>query len=231
MSLEGKWIVVTGGTGALGSKVCETFLSLGAHVSASYILDDELANLPEALAANERFEMRRLDLSHESEVEAWFISLPRIDVLVNVAGGFAMAPFTQTSLADWNHMFDMNLKTNYLCSREALKRMQAQDTGRIINVGAFAARDGVAGMSAYSTSKAAVMHLTQSLAEETLSTKITVNAVLPSIMDTPGNRLAMPDAPHDNWTPVANVADTIAYLAKDSSWHITGALIPVRGRV
>lgn len=230
MSLEGKWIVVTGGTGALGSKVCEVFLAQGAWVSASYILDDELARLPDTLAANERFEMRRLDLTHESEVEAWLKSLPQVDVLVNVAGGFSMAPFTQTSLADWEHMQNMNLKTNYLCSREALKRMESNGVGRIINVGAFAARDGVAGMTAYSTSKAAVMHLTQSLAEETLSTNITVNAVLPAIMDTPGNRAAMPDADFENWAPLQNVADTISYLAQDTSWHITGALIPVRGR-
>lgn len=229
MHFKHKQVLVTGGTGALGRAVCSAFLAEGATVTATYILDQELDSLPVSLKDNAFFLAHRLNLTQESEVVACLGKLPCLDVLVNVAGGFAMGPFAEMSQKDWAHMFEMNLTTAFLTCREALKHMQRQDQGRIINVGAFAASQTPPGMAAYTSSKAGLLHLTGVLAEETLATKITVNAVLPSIMDTAGNRRAMPDADFSSWVPVENAADTIVYLARDSSWHVTGALIPLRG--
>lgn len=222
-------VIVTGGTGALGRVICEAFLARGAAVYTSFIVERELETLPPSLREHPRFHMRRVDLTSDSEVSEWISSLSRLDVLVNVAGGFAMSPIAETTLANWEHQFNMNLKTAFLCSREALAHMNRQDEGRIINVGAFAATRRIPGMGPYTTSKAAVLHMTEVLAEETLAQKITVNAVLPTVMDTPGNRVSMPEADFGAWVPLSNVADTILYLAAPESWHITGALIPLRG--
>jgi len=133
----------------------------------------------------------------------------------------------ELTFADWSHMFNMNLNTCFLTSREALRSFDQH--GRIINVAAFAASKIMGGMGAYTASKNAVIHLTGVLAEESLAQKITVNAVLPTIMDTPANRAAMPDADVTTWVPLENVAHTILFLAEDQSWHITGACIPLRG--
>lgn len=230
MSFQGKEVLITGASGALGKAVCKAFLDLGANVHASYIRDEELANLSQELAENDQLEMRRLDLTHEWEVQSWFQSIPQLDVLVNVAGGFSMNPVIDTSLESWDHMFEMNLKTAFLCCREGLIRMKETGEGRIINVGAFAAAKRCGGMAAYTTSKAGVLHLTEVMAEETLDSHITVNAILPTIMDTENNRKAMPDEDFSKWVPLSQVASTITFLAHPDNWPITGALIPVRGR-
>lgn len=224
-------VLVTGGTGALGRVVCQAFLDSGATVHTSYIVERELETLPAAMRDSDRLKMRRVDLGSEDEVRAWFADLPRLDVLVNVAGGFSMSAIADTSLAAWDLQFNMNLKTTFLCCREALGHMNRQGEGRIVNVGAFAATRRTPGMGPYTASKAAVLHITEVLAEETLAQKITVNAVLPTVMDTPGNRAANPDADFGAWVPLENVAQTIMFLAAPESWHITGALIPLRGHI
>lgn len=231
MDWQDKIVLITGGTGALGRVVVQAFLERGATVYTSFIVERELDTLPEALRQNPRFHTRRVDLGAEDEVRAWFADLPRLDVLVNVAGGFSMSAIAETSVAAWDQQFNMNLKTTFLCCREALAHMNRQGEGRIVNVGAFAATRRAAGMGPYTASKAAVLHLTEVLAEETLAQNITVNAVLPTVMDTPGNRAANPDADFNAWVPLENVAHTILFLADPQSWHITGALIPLRGHV
>lgn len=231
MSFEQKKIVVTGGTGAVGRAVCAAFLTAGAHVYSSYVVEDELESLPEALKSSERFHTAKVDLTSETAVTAWFAEVGQPDVVANIAGGFAMGPFAETSLKTWQHMQSMNLTTCFLTCREALRTFDPKGHGRIINVSAFAAAGRTGGMAAYTTSKCGVIALTEALAEETLSQKITVNAVLPTIMDTPGNRAGMPDADFGTWVPTENVAATILYLAAEASWHITGATIPLRGHL
>jgi len=231
MSFEGKNVVVTGGTGALGSAVACAFLDQGAIVYASFIKDEELEQLPAAMRDEERCKLNRVDLRDEVAVIAWFDHIESVDVLVNVAGGFAMSSISETRFEDWREMAAMNLDSCFLCCREGLARMKDRPFGRIVNIGAFAACKAPAGMGPYTVSKAGVAHLTEVLAEETLTDEITVNAVLPTIMDTPGNRAAMPDADTGAWVPLPRVAETILYLCGSGSGHITGALIPLRGKL
>ncbi len=227
MTFEGKKVVVTGGTGALGSAVSQAFLAAGAKVHSSYIVDAEIENLTSGLRENNHFKTTKVNLTDETSVRDWFSEIDGPDILVNVAGGFSMSMLRETDYSAWQHMINMNLNTAFLTSREAVRLMTGH--GRIINVGAFAATRVVPGMCAYTTSKGGVIHLTEVLAEETLAEKITVNAVLPTIMDTPGNRAAMPDADFSTWVPLENVEDTVLFLADEKSWHITGACIPLRG--
>ena len=228
MSLAGKVTLITGGTGALGRSVCAVFQEAGSRVHTTYIMDDEARKMGEVLP---EVTCHKVDLTDEEAVRALVSGLPALDILINVVGGFAMAPITETSLADWQRMQRMNLDTVFLTCREAIRRMEGQGAGRIINVGAFAVTRKPAGMAAYTTSKAAVLHLTEVLAEETLAGGITVNAVLPTVMDTPGNRAAMPDADVSTWVPLGNVARAMVFLAEADAWPITGACIPLRGHL
>ncbi len=231
MSFHNHTVAVTGATGALGRAVCRAFLEAGAAVRGSYILDQELAAFPPELAREKRLQLTKVDLLDETAVQAWFDGVGELDVLVNVAGGFAMAPFRDTSTRDWRSMFDINVNTAFTASREALRRFDPERGGRIVNVTAYAVSQAVGGMVAYTASKAALVQMTEALAAETLSAKITVNAVAPTIMDTPVNREAMPDADFSTWVPTEDAARTILFLADPRSWHITGAVIPMRGKL
>ena len=229
MSFDSRSVVVTGGTGALGRAVCKAFLERGADVFSSNLLEREVKSLDGALRDHPKFHLQRVDLTSEEEVAAWFASLGRLDVLVNVAGGFAMGTVAETAYGDWRFQQEMNLNTVFLTSRAALACMNPETGGRIINIAAYAATKKIGGMAAYTVSKAGVIHFTEALAEETLETKITVNALLPTIMDTPANRSAMPDADWKKWVPLETVAATILFLAGEEAWPITGACIPLRG--
>ena len=229
MEFQNVHVAISGGTGGLGQCVSTAFLAQGATVYSSYVNDHEVENLPQELQSD-RFHTQKVDLTDEAAVQTWLNAIPDLKVMINIAGGFAMAPFEDTSLQDWHAMMHMNLDTAFLTSRTALSIFRQNDFGRIINIGAFAATQRMGGMTAYKVSKAAVIHMTESLAEETLQDGITVNAVLPTIMDTATNRAAMPDADFSTWIPLACVADTILHLAKTESWPITGACIPIRGK-
>jgi NAD(P)-dependent dehydrogenase (short-subunit alcohol dehydrogenase family) len=151
-----------------------------------------------------------------------------------LAGAFAMAPVVDTSAADLRSMFEVNALTCFLCCREAVRRMRRAGGGaggRIVNVAARPAVAPVGGMLAYSVSKAAVASLTRSLAEEVKGDEILVNAVLPSVMDTPANRAAMPKVDASAWPKVEQVADAIAFLASPANALTSGALVPVYGKV
>ena len=171
-----------------------------------------------------------LDLANEEAVAGYYESLGTVEASIHVAGGFAMGPVVETSLAEFERLFRLNAATCFLCCREAVRTMRRGGGGRIVNVAARPAVVPTGGMIAYSTSKAAVASLTQSLAEEVRGDGILVNAVLPSIMDTPGNRAAMPDADHDQWPKVSEVAEAIAFLAGPTNALTSGALVPVYGR-
>ncbi|MCB1044489.1 MAG: SDR family NAD(P)-dependent oxidoreductase [Acidobacteria bacterium] len=224
-------IVVTGGTGALGSRLCELLIRENANVHATYIVDRELDYLSEELASHARFHTHRVALTEEQQVIEFFDKLGTIDGLCAIAGGFDMASTYDTTLEAWQRMFQINVTTAFLSSREALRHMDHKRGGRIVAVGSYSVVHTTAGMAAYRASKAAVLNLVDSMAEETLHTHITVNAVLPTILDTPANRNAMPDADYSKWVSTQQAAETIAYLLRPDSGHITGACIPLRGRV
>jgi len=154
----------------------------------------------------------------------------RIDVLCNIAGAFRMGPpVHETSDADWNFLFDINARTILHAARAFVPRMLAGGGGKIVNVGAFAAQKGSAGMAAYIASKSAVIRLTESMSAELRDRNVNVNCVLPTTLDTPENRKAMPDADPRKWVAPEDLANVIAFLASDAARAVHGAAIPVTG--
>ncbi len=231
LEFEGRTVVVTGGTGALGSAVVGALLERGARCVVPVLDKGELKRFGHG--ENERVRIvEGVDLTDEKAVEGFYGAAAKdgLWASVNIAGGFAMGPVVQTSKADFARMMEMNALTCFLCCREAVKAMRGKG-GRIVNV---AARPGLmpelgAGMVAYTASKAAVAAITQALAGEVAGEGILVNAVVPSIMDTPANRRGMPDADHSKWAKVEEVAETIVFLASARNTVTRAGLVPVYG--
>jgi NAD(P)-dependent dehydrogenase (short-subunit alcohol dehydrogenase family) len=225
-------VVITGGTGALGSAVADLLLNAGATIHIPAHSAPDPSKFP--LAKNDRVHITPdLDLTNESAVQSFYQSLPTLWASIHTAGGFTIAPLTQTSLADFREMLDTNAVTAFLCSREAVRKIRATPNapgGRIVNIAAKPALIPTAGLAAYAPSKAAVANLTLTLSEELAPEKIWVNAVLPSIMDTPANRKAMPKADVNKWPKVQEVASIIAFLASPQNTVTRGALVPVYGQ-
>jgi NAD(P)-dependent dehydrogenase (short-subunit alcohol dehydrogenase family) len=216
-------VVVTGGTGALGAAVIETLLARGMTVHVPMTEAQPPATLDGRVHA-----VPGVSLDREDQVVKLYAGLPALRASIHLVGGFAMAPVTETSAADFEKQWRLNTLTCFLCCREAVRSMKSG--GRIVNVAARPAVTPTAGMIAYATAKAGVAALTQALAAEVLAQGILVNAVLPSIIDSPANRASMPKADHDSWPKPAQLAETIAFLASDANALTSGTLIPVYGR-
>jgi NAD(P)-dependent dehydrogenase (short-subunit alcohol dehydrogenase family) len=154
-----------------------------------------------------------------------------LDARVNVAGAFRWETLADGSLETWDLLYRVNLRTALAASQAALPHLRASGGGRIVNIGAAASAKAGAGMGAYAASKSGVARLTEALAEELKDERITVNAVLPSIIDTPPNRADMPKADFDRWVKPEQLADVIVFLLSDRAQAVTGALLPVVGRV
>lgn len=230
-SLEGRHVVVTGGTGALGTAVVEAMLDRGARCHVPWIMASELEAFP--FRGDERVQLVETDAQREEDVAKFYDALPPLWASIHVVGGFAMAPIAETSAADFESMWRLNTLSCFLCCREAIKKMRSSDGaggGRIVNVSARPAVQPTGGLIAYATSKAGVASLTQGLAEELKDEGILVNAALPSVMDTPANRKAMPDADHDSWPKPEQVAEAIAFLVSPGNKLTSGSLLPVYGR-
>lgn len=220
-------IAVTGGHGVLGRAVVEAALADGLrvavidHASGLAVPDGVLeiggVDLTDAAAA-------------QKAVDAVVARFGRLDALLNIAGGFVWQT-TDDAEPAWARMFALNLTTALNASRAALPHLKASPEGRIVNVGANGAVKAAAGMGAYAASKAGVHKLTESLAEELKSTAVTVNAVLPSILDTAQNRKDMPDADPAKWVAPSDLARVMLFLASPEARAVTGALVPVTGRV
>jgi len=225
---EGKHVVVTGGAGGLGGGVVNALLAEGATVHVPAFEDEAPAHLASLSGCDV---VTSVNLVDESAVAGYYDSLPSLWASIHVAGGFAMAPALDTALADFRKMLEMNVVTCFLSSREAARKMRASGQGgRIVNVAAGPAVKPTAGMIAYATAKSAVAAMTEHLALELKGDSIFVNAVLPSIIDTPANRAAMPDADHALWPTPAELAATMVQLASPANTLTWGALVPVYGR-
>ncbi|MDZ4755191.1 MAG: SDR family NAD(P)-dependent oxidoreductase [Phycisphaerae bacterium] len=228
MRFDGVHAVVTGGAGALGHAVVARLLAAGSHVHVPWF--DETDSAAPSFTGG-AYTTSKVDLRSESEVNSFYRSLPDLGVSIHLAGGFAMAPILETTGADVERMMQMNAMTCFYCCREAVRRMRSAGRGgRIVNVAARPAVRPVGGMIAYSMSKAAVASITQSLAEEVREDRILVNAILPSILNTPANRAAMPDADHASWPLLDDVTQMIVSLAAPANTVTSGALLPVYGR-
>lgn len=219
---------ITGGFGILGQAVARAALATGGKVA---LIDFAPANRTPLVGA---VEIGGVDLSDEAQARAAMDraadALGGLDVLVNVAGGFVWQTLADGDLAGWSRMFALNTLTCASACKAALPHLLAARAGRIVSVGAGGAVKAAAGIGAYAASKAGVHRLTESLAEE-LKGRVTVNAVLPSIIDTPTNRADMPDADPAVWVTPDEVAQAILWLASDAASGVTGALLPVSGRV
>ena len=220
-------IAITGGHGALGRAVVEAALADGLKVA---VIDHATGqSAPDGV-----LELGGVDLTDPASatraIDAVAAHFGRLDALLNIAGGFVWQT-TDDAEPAWSRMFALNLTTALHASRAALPHLKASPEGRIVNVGANAALKSAAGMGAYAASKAGVHRLTESLAEELKETPVTVNAVLPSILDTAQNRADMPDADPTKWVAPADLARVMLFLASPESRAITGALIPVTGKV
>lgn len=225
--MKDRVIVVTGGQGVLGRAVVRAALARGARVAA-------VDHAP-ATALGEAMVLGGVDLTDAAAagkaMDDIADRLGRIDALLNIAGGFAWQTTEGGDPKTWDRMFTMNVKTTLTATRAALPHLLKARAGRVINVGAAGAMKAGAGMGAYAAAKAGVHRLTESLAEELKDSGVTVNAVLPSIIDTPQNRADMPEANPDRWVDPEDLAAVMLFLASEESRAITGALIPVTGRV
>jgi NAD(P)-dependent dehydrogenase (short-subunit alcohol dehydrogenase family) len=233
MTSAARVAIVTGGSGALGQAVTRRLLADGGAVTVPYVVDAErdalLARV--APAERERLLLVRTDASDERAMADLVTTLRarhgRLDILVTLVGGFAGGALTETDRATWDRMLSLNLTTVFVAARAVVPHLVAAGHGRVVTVGSRAVVPPAAGFIAYTTAKSAVIAFTRALAEELRGSGVTANCVLPSTMDTPANRAAMPDSDRKGWVPVDSVAAAIAFLASDAAGHVTGSLVAV----
>ncbi|MCR4438444.1 MAG: SDR family NAD(P)-dependent oxidoreductase [bacterium] len=232
---NGKVAIITGGTGGLGQHVTRIFLEQGATVVVPYREEKTFAALQEVLGElKQALHGLQADLLEEASVaqmvEEAVRRFGRIDVLVHLVGGFlGGVPVAETTLAQWEQMLRLNVLSTFLCCRQVVPVMIRQGYGKVVAVGAQAGLQGRAKVAAYAAAKAAVQNFTQSLAAEVKRHHINVNAVVPSTIDTPANRAAMPDADFSQWVRPQSIAEVILFLASDAARDVHGAIVPVFG--
>jgi NAD(P)-dependent dehydrogenase (short-subunit alcohol dehydrogenase family) len=233
MSYRDRHVLVTGGTGALGSAVVGALIDAGAVCHVPWLNKTEADRFPYRDHPQAKL-IAEVQLADEAAVDRMFAAVPSLWASIHLAGGFASTPVAKTGKSELMQQIDMNLVACFLCCRAAVNAIgRAGQGGRIVNVAARPAlepRTG-AGAAAYTASKAAVAALTVALAEEVAKNGVLVNAVAPSILDTPANRAAMPKANHADWPKVEEVAATILFLASPENRVTRGAIVPVYGRV
>lgn len=234
-AFDKKVVLITGAAGGLARAVVQAFADGGASLALCDHNRERLGLLRSELGlAPDRCHVHQADLNHLDQAtefaQAVVHAMGRIDVAVHLAGGFRMGAVHETSERDWNFLFDANVRSAFHLAHGVVPIMKAQGAGSIIHIGSRAALHGDAGSGVYAASKAALLRLTESLAAELLDSGVRVNAVLPSVIDTPANRAAMPAADAGRWVTPQSLADVILFLASPAARDISGAAIPVYGR-
>ncbi|HEV7490667.1 MAG TPA: SDR family NAD(P)-dependent oxidoreductase [Rhodanobacteraceae bacterium] len=231
MELKGKRVAVTGGFGSLGIATINALQAAGARVAAI----DRADAPPASVSLGAAGLYGGVDIGDSAAaaatIEKIAQALDGLDALVNIAGTFRFEKIADGSLDTWDFLYRVNLRTAVAASKAALPFLIKSETGSIVNIGAMGAVKAGAGMGAYAASKAGIFKLTEALAEELKDKGVTVNALLPSIIDTAPNRADMPKADFDRWVKPSQLGDVIVFLLSDRARAITGALIPVVGRV
>src|SRR5690606_25003378 len=230
--MRDRHVLITGGSGGLGTAVTALLLARGARVTVPVVDEAQAERLRAALGGDaDRVAQPRADLRQEAEVQRVVDAMERVDAAVCLVGGFAMGPTDGFALEDLRTQLALNLVTTFLVSKHGLRRMKEGGYGRIVTVASRAAVEPTAGLAAYAAAKAGVLALTRAVAEETRALDVTANCVLPSIIDTPANRAAMGDAKAHEWVAPQRLAESIAFLASEAAGDLRGAALPVYGRV
>ena len=227
--MNNRIIAITGGFGILGSAIGKLAMERGLSVA---LIDraEVPGGLPEGVLALGGVDLTDL-VSAKNAIAKIVDHFGGLDAVCNIAGGFRWETLEDGDLASWDFLYAINVKTVAATCKAALPALKNSNAGRIVNVGAAGAVKAGMGMGAYAASKSGVMRLTEALAEETKTSNINVNAVLPSIIDTPQNRADMPDADPSGWVTPSDLAEVVLFLASCQSRAMTGALVPVTGRV
>lgn len=229
MNLSGKVFISTGAFGALGQAVTDCLMSYGARLALVGRRPAVGVKYPAAALVYSGVDISRQDAAAEVVAQV-FKETGRIDGLLNLAGGFQWGKLEGSTLEGWDSMFRVNLLTAVASCQAVLPYLLRAKSGSIVNVGAMGAIKAASGMGAYAASKAGVLKLTEALADEVKDHGITVNAVLPSTLDTPRNRVDMPDADFARWVSPGALAEVIAFLVSDAARAISGVALPVAGR-
>lgn len=236
--LENRVAIISGGTGALGRAVADYFVETGARVAIPWVVDPEVPLLKKRLGdrfSDEKVFLKRVDVGDESQI-ATFVNdvtskFGKLDIMVNLVGGFwGGKSIADTSMPEWQAMFDLNLKPTFLCCRATVPAMKKNGYGRIVSVSSRSGLMGAGDYAAYAIAKGAIATFTASLAEECLPDNIIVNAIAPSTIDTEANRAAMPKAKHENWVKPEDIARTVGFLCSEDNRVTSGAVVPVYGR-
>ena len=234
---EGKTVLITGGTGALGKQISLSFLQSNAAVAITHVTDKEIPQLESTLGdLMKNVILIKADIGDEQQVKNLISDVVkkygRIDILINVVGGYIGGKkVTVMTGKDWDLMMNLNLKTAFLISKHVVGQMLRQGSGKVVHVAARLGLKGIAGNSAYGASKSGLIRLVESLSDEVKDKNINVNCIMPSIIDTGANRKDMPDADFSRWVKPSEIARVMLFLASDDSKPIHGAAIPVYGLV
>jgi len=235
-TLKDKVVIITGSVGNLGTATARLFQQAGAKTVLVDRSPDRLrAAFKEIADSNDLLFAGGIDLSDEGSIgaliEQTLSRFGRVDALVNTVGGYRGGkPVHESDLADWEFLFNVNVRTTLLCCRAVIPQMMKQRIGGIINVASRDGLEGAAGYAAYSASKSAILRLTESLAAELKLSNINVNCVMPGTIDTPQNRASVPDGDYTKWVEPTAIAEVIAFLASDAARAINGAALPVYGK-
>lgn len=227
-----KIVLVTGGTGALGRAITAAFIASDAKVVSSYVIDREIEQLKKESKAV--VELIKTDVTKEEEVEKLVLSViskyGRIDVLVNVVGGYLGGKsVSELDEKEWDLMMTMNLKSAFLISKHVIPQMVSSKYGKIMHVSSRTGLKSSGYDSAYAASKSGLIRLVESLSEEVKDSNINVNCIMPSTIDTEANRRAMPTADPSKWVKPQDLANVVLFLCSDEANVITGAAIPTYG--
>jgi NAD(P)-dependent dehydrogenase (short-subunit alcohol dehydrogenase family) len=229
-------VIITGGTGGLGTTVVSEYIKSGAAVVTNYRSAEKMKSLEDAVGSSERLTGIQADLTSEKEVQSFFQEYQRkykrLDVLVHTLGGFWMgAEIADTSLQDWYSMQNLNLTSTFLCTREAFRIMKSQCSGKIFTVSSQTIDTFPGKMGAYAVSKTGVMALSRVLANEGKIYNIQVNNLVPSIIDTAENRKNMPDADFSKWVTPKDIALLLVQLSKPESRALSHTVLRVYGKM
>ncbi len=231
MGPDNRTVMITGAAGQLGRAVAAHFANAGARL---VLVDQQTDSLQSAFGSDGQHALVDADLLDGPQLQQAFDAMvqrfDRIDVLCHLAGGFRMGePVHETTAATWDFLFDLNARALVNTAHVVVPHMIQRGGGKVVTVGAFAAQKGVAQMGAYCASKSSLIRLTEAMSAELKEHGINVNCVLPTLIDTPDNRAAMPDSDPARWVSPQALAEVIAFLASDAARAIHGAALPVSG--